>query len=154
MNDFDALVQKYQNLVLSLIQRTYGGHLAHQKEDLAQEVWIKLWDALKKNEKNIVSFKSYLYRTVQTTMWDAMQRLERMPVEPLEDLPEEPDQEPLLGKMSLEKLLESLSKDEQVMLKAWSNGFSYDDIAHLMKCSEGRVRNIISRAKKKLREDT
>ncbi|MCB1052850.1 MAG: sigma-70 family RNA polymerase sigma factor [Acidobacteria bacterium] len=151
---FEDLVQQYHLLVLHLIRRYYGGALGHLEEDLSQEVWTKLWDSFQKNESNIVQFKSYLYRTVQTTLWDAMRRLDQQTTESLADQLEEPQAEPfspgLISQLDLEKKMDGLNREERLMVQAWLKGFSYQEIADLLACGEGRVRNCLSRIRKKL----
>jgi len=148
---FDQFVQKYHALVISLIHRYYGGRLGAQAEDLSQEVWTRLWQQFKKNENNIVNFKSYLYRTVQTTLWDAVRALEDT------QSTEEFDVDQLGSEaqddhkaMAVRHLLAQLPGEEARMMDAYLKGFSNGEIAVLLGCSEGRVRNLLTRIKKKL----
>ena len=151
---FEDLVAQYHKLVLSLIHRYYGGRLSHKADDLAQDVWTKLWEQFKKNENNVVNFKSYLYRTVQTTMWDAVRALEKEgtqdPIEDHAELGRQEDEPRLLDRMQLERFLGQLKSDDARMIRAYIKGFNNQEIAVLLGCSEGRVRNLISRIKKKL----
>lgn len=149
---FEDLVAQYQGLVMSLIRRYYGGDLGDRADDLAQEIWIRLWASFEKNERNIVNFKSYLYRTVQTTLWDAIRSLEKeRRLEPLEDHEQTHQAEDLIHlRMDLDQQLASLKPDEARMIRAHLKGFSTDEIATLLNCSEGRVRNLLSRLKRKL----
>lgn len=154
--DFENLVHKYQNLVLHLIRRHYGGGLQGQEEDLAQEIWTKLWQGLKKNENNVVNFKSYLYRVVQTTLWDAVETLKKQaPVnEPMpeeETAPESAPEQPV-DRLALDTLVAKLKPEEARMIKAHLKGFSNEEIAVLLGTTEGRVRNLLTRIKKKLAE--
>jgi RNA polymerase sigma factor (sigma-70 family) len=152
--DFEALVGQYQQLVLHLIRRSHGGALAHLGEDLAQDVWTKLWDSFSRHESSILHFKSYLYRTVQTTLWDAMQRLQTRPTSSLEDELAEPAgpcfAEPVEQALDLDRRLELLGRQERLMVRAWLQGYNYEEIAGLLGISEGRVRNSLSRAKKRM----
>lgn len=150
---FENLMNQYHRLVMSLIYRYYGGQLGDRAEDLAQEVWTRLWESFKNSERNIISFKSYLYRTVQTTLWDAVRTLEKdRQLSSFED--EEPADESksehLHQKLALESLLNRLTPDEARIIRAHLKGFTTDEIANLMACSEGRARNLLSRIKKKL----
>ena len=148
---FDALVEKYHALVMSLIHRYYGGRLSDQAEDLSQEVWTRLWERFKKNEKNIVSFKSYLYRTVQTTMWDAIRSVENnLPAEAVDAETVGSDAEADHQAMAVRHLLTRLPDEEARMMRAYLKGFNNAEIAVLIGCSEGRVRNLLTRIKKKL----
>lgn len=151
---FAKEVETYHKLVFSLINRYYGGRLKDQAEDLSQDIWAKLWVHCKKNETNVVNFKSYLYRTVQTTLWDAVRSLDpTCDEEELEGLPDPAQEERengVLERMQLDHLMAQLKPDERHMIQAYLKGFSNQEIAILMGTSEGRVRNLISRIKKKL----
>lgn len=150
---FDDLVAQYHQLVMSLIYRYYGGQLGDRADDLAQEVWTRLWESFKKNERNIINFKSYLYRTVQTTLWDAVRALEKdRQLQPFEEFEpqQDPEDERLHQRMALERMLETLKPDEARMIRAHLKGFNTEEIATMLGCSEGRVRNLLSRLKKKL----
>ena len=151
---FERLVEEYHVLVMSLIRRYYGGRLNNRAEDISQEVWSKLWESFKKNENNIVNFKSYLYRTVQTTCWEAARSLENL--ETPQDDAAEPGEEPnehLAGqRMALDKLLSRLKREEAQMVRAHLQGFNNAEIAALLGITEGRVRNLMTRIKKKLVE--
>jgi len=150
---FEALVEKYHRLVMHLISQYYGGALRHEADDLSQEIWTKLWEQFKKNEKNIVNFKSYLYRTVQTTLWDAIRRCERL--EPSTDVYDEIEsregrEEPrVLAKVEVERLMRDLRPQEKLMVQAYLKGYTNAEIATLLGCSEGRVRNLLFRIRKK-----
>lgn len=151
---FEELVARYQRLLMSLIHRYWGGRLSHQADDLAQEVWAKLWVQFKKNESNVINFKSYMVRTLQTTMWDAIRTCENAAEEALSE--ETPTgcvpsgEAALLQSLQLQRLLEGLPDEEALMLRAHAQGFSSDEIARMLGCGEGRVRNRVSRLKKQL----
>ena len=151
---FDAFVTQYHNLVMSLIFRYYGGRFRDQAEDLSQEIWSKLWESFKKNENNIVNFKSYLYRTVQTTLWDASHSLDKaLPVDVFaddEEISGESNEDRVHSQMAMEHLLERLPSEHSRMMRAHLKGFTHQEISVLMGCSEGRVRNLLSRIKKKM----
>lgn len=109
---------------------------------------------LQKNEKNIVSFKSYLYRTVQTTLWDAIRDLEKHDrTDALEEVIEpgvDTGEDQLHQRMRLQDLLHRLPAQEARMMRAHLKGFSNQEIAVLLDVSEGRVRNLLTRIRKKL----
>ena len=152
--DHSELVAQYHKLVMSLIHRYYGGKLSADADDLAQDIWIKLLEALKKNERNIVNFKSYLYRTVQTTLWDAVRGLEKEEkanaFKTSDELGREKEEWNVNARLALEKLLQDLPPEEERMIRAHLKGFNNQEIGVLLGCSEGRVRNLLTRIKKKL----
>lgn len=152
--EFEKLVSKYHLLVMSLINRYYSGRLSERAEDLSQEIWAKLWENLKKNETNVVNFKSYLYRTVQTTLWDAIRQLDKdqtaRSLHPEEEIPQSEETDDLHNRWALDQMLAQLKPEESRMMRAHLKGFNTQEIATLMDCSEGRVRNLLSRIRKKL----
>lgn len=156
---FEQLVEKYHRLVLHLVRKYYGGRFLEEAEDISQEIWSKLWVHLKKNESQVVNFKSYLYRTVQTTLWDTVQRAERDPLSQSEELQLDNlqhDRSPQLveaeihSRQMVSVLLRSLKKEDQIIVKAYLQGLNYDEIAVLLGTSEGRIRNLLTRIKKKM----
>jgi len=151
---FEDLVAEYHGLVMALISRYYGGRLRHQADDISQEVWAKLWENFKKNEQNITHFKSYLVRTVQTTLWDAMRALEKTrALDEIDEVGEPETEAPRISpheRMALADLMTRLSRPEAQMIRAWLQGFDYNEIAALTGSSEGRVRNLLTRTRKKL----
>lgn len=152
---FEKMVSKYHNLVMSLIRKHYHGRFNESAEDISQEVWAKLWENFKKNENNIVNFKSYLYRTVQTTLWDAARSLDKLDrEEAIEEVFAEPgtdpDEDRVLQKMQVTRLLEKLNPEEARMMRAHLKGFNNGEIALMLGVSEGRVRNLLTRIKKKM----
>ena len=153
-DDFNDLVSKYHKLVMSQIRRFWSGAMNEHAEDISQEVWSKLWESFKKNENNIVNFKSYLYRTVQTTLWDAARALEKHqkldPIEHTEEPGLEAGDDLLHDRMRLENLVHQLPAEEARMIRAHLQGFNNQEIAALLGTSEGRVRNLLTRIKKKL----
>lgn len=153
--EFEAKVSKYHKLVMSLIHRYYQGKLGNRAEDLSQEVWLKIWESLKKNETNVINFKSYLYRTVQTTLWDAIRKVREGESDvdlEQQEIPESDTPGGDLGNIELEQRLAKLEWQEQQMVRAHLQGFNYSEIATLLNTSEGAVRNKLSRLKSRLAE--
>jgi RNA polymerase sigma factor (sigma-70 family) len=156
---FEELVAKYHKLVIHLIHKYYGGRMSHEAEDLSQEVWAKLWVHLKKNESQVVNFKSYLYRTVQTTLWDAVRKVDQEPVSLIEEQGAdvtkaretfEADEKRILERKQLDVLIQQLKIEEQHIVRAYIQGLNYAEIALLTGTTEGRIRNLLTRLKKKL----
>lgn len=150
--DFEALVEQYHKLVMSLIGRYYGGQLRDQADDLSQEIWAKLWTAFKKNENNVINFKSYLYRTVQTTLWDAIRAQKPSGDETAfeNEVVTGSGEGAVHARLSLTQMMRGLKPEEARMVRAYLKGFNNAEIAELLGCSEGRVRNLLSRLKKKM----
>lgn len=152
---FEERVGKYHRLVMSLIHRYYQGRLGDRAEDLSQEVWLKIWESLKKNETNVINFKSYLYRTVQTTLWDAIRKIrdDESDVDlEQQEAPEQDNPGGSLGNIELEQRLGQLDWEDRQLVRAHLQGFNYAEIAALLSLSEGSVRNKLSRLKSKLTE--
>lgn len=149
---FEDLVEEYHALVMALISRYYAGRLRDQADDISQEVWTKLWENFKKNESNIVNFKSYLVRTVQTTLWDTVRKLDQVDLsETIEEIAEPQRDDPgPHERMALTDLITRLRPEEARIVRAHLQGFDYGEIAALLGVSEGRVRNLLTRIKKKM----
>jgi RNA polymerase sigma factor (sigma-70 family) len=121
---------------------------------LAQEIWLKLWKSTQTHENSIRDFKSYLYRTVQTTLWETVQQLDKRPEVALEDQLVEPSEaspeKAILRKALLEKRMKQLKPQEQELMQLHFTGMTYKEIALLMRLEPGRVRNLLTRVKRKL----
>ncbi len=73
---YEALVQRHSPVVYSLIYRLIGNR--EEAEDLTQEVFIKVYNNLKKFEEQS-SFSSWLYRIATNSALDGLEKLKRRP---------------------------------------------------------------------------
>lgn len=158
---FGVLVRKYKtkvfNLAYSLTQNR------ETAEDLAQEVFIKVYNALK-NFRFQSEFGTWLYRVALNHIKDYLRaegRYRKIPFE--ETIKEMGVQEDEMRKKEDEQLslqrrkivhhgIRSLPEKYQVILSLRDiQGFSYSDISHILKISPGTVDSRLHRARKQLR---
>lgn len=126
-----------------------------EAEDLTEQVFLKVLEAIKKFEWRNVSFVSWLFKIASNVVIDYYRRCSRMTTVPIEDYIEElqgtDDPASLaIRKFSQEKLYLAISKltDEQqevIILKFLTN-FSNAEIARTLKKSEGAVKSLQHRA--------
>ena len=140
-------------------------------EDIAQEVWIKIYQSLNAL-KNVASFRSWLYRVTVNTYYDRM-RQKGLKVEVSLDEPFETEEgegvrfplvdqgmlpeEILLEKewqVYLEKIIQDLPEQYKiVIIMREIDGLSYEEISTALDISLGTVKSRIARAREKLIED-
>ncbi len=165
MKAFESLVQRYQTRVINLAHR-FLGH-APDAEDIAQDVFIKCW----KNARRFrgkSKFSTWLFRIVINTCLNYRRgKKNRQPCEiPGEELqeylehPESPG-EPVphpqqvmetkeRERLVLQKLHELPDKQRMALVLCRFEGYSYDEVAELMKLSRGAVESLIFRARQSL----
>lgn len=162
VDQFQGLVEKYQYRIYLLV---YGIVLDRElAKDLTQEVFIKAYQSLK-SFKGKSSFYTWLYKIGFNLALDAKRKRSRRPQIELDESREatlvgaqshvQPDREALRGELytmilrGMEEL--TLTQRTVVLLREWE-GYSYQEIAGLMKCSVGTVMSRLHYAREKLRE--
>jgi len=153
---FEMLVKKYQNRVVNIVYSLIG--YAQHAEDIAQEVFIKVYKQLPCFRKE-AKFYTWLYRiTVNTTYNYVKKENKYIPVENVK-------REQALSKSSLEQV-ESQER-RQIINKAIENlpfqfrsvlvlkdieGLSYKEIAKTLGCRLGTVESRLFRARDMLKK--
>jgi RNA polymerase sigma-70 factor (ECF subfamily) len=122
-----------------------------EAEDVMQNVFIKLFDSFQtfRGEANI---KTYLYRMTVNKSIDYIrfQSLHSKKNEEIE-MPEAPNPDP--ARVVLDSLLENLKDDLKIpVLLSEIGGFSYKEIAAILKINLGTVKSRINRGITKLKE--
>ena len=163
INEFRGVVEKYQERIRLLI---YGIILdRHLAEDLAQEAFIRAYQALArfKGESTVYT---WLYRIAVNLALDAKRRLKRTPVDSLDDVPEagmelpqssrlRPDRQAATEELNaaMRRGMEGLSDTHRtvLVLREWE-GFSYQEIAAATGSSAGTVMSRLYYAREKMRE--
>ncbi len=77
MEDFMMLYQRYAGLLLAWSLNNSGRSNA---EDLAQDVWTKIWEALTEGRVDGKNFRSLLFTTARNLLIDKWRRNRREPV--------------------------------------------------------------------------
>lgn len=164
---FEKLIKIYQNKVYGLCYQLTGNY--NDSQDLAQEVFIKAFTAIK-DFKNQSDFGTWLHRITVNT-WINIQRREKryqvfsldatIATEDGEISREVPSNEATPAEVAEEKELSSLIRNalyqlsyehRVVLVLREIEGYSYEEIAQIMNCSIGTVRSRISRARKAIKE--
>jgi len=161
---FEQIVQEHQALVFRTLMRLTG---ARDVEDLAQEVFLRLYRALP-SFRGEALLSTYLYRIVANVAQDEWKR-RRRDDRPLVSFSEEesqweerlphpsPDAEQQLAERefrhALELELQQLSPMERTILVLYhQEELSYEQIAVSLKLPIGTVRTHLHRGRKKLRD--
>lgn len=153
---FGALYDRFQpEIVRYLTHRTRDADAA---EDLAQQVFLKAWQAIPRYEDRGVPFKAWLYRMAHNQMVDHFRS--RRPTSDLEglDLPVDSEAETLLleGEMqeALKGALERLTEDHrQVLVLRFLMEKSAREIGEIMGRREVTIRGLQMRALQSLRRE-
>jgi RNA polymerase sigma-70 factor (ECF subfamily) len=166
-NAFEALVLRHQTSVLKLIYRFVGDRT--QAKDLAQEVFLRVWQAAK-SYKPQAKFTTWIYRITANLCFNELKSSRRKkwfqflrPDADHETGTEEdlPDRSPspeylLLAKersLQITEALQRLPENQRmaIILKKYDD-LSYEEIARILTCSISAVESLLVRAKRTLQE--
>ncbi len=159
---FEVLVRRHRKRILNLIFRLTGDHV--QAEDLAQEVFVRIWQAAA-NYQPKAKFTTWAYRITANLCLDLVKSAhhrqkfvcsaEDDSFDSCADKLNTPEDLVLASEKSrqLSAALRSLPANQRlaVVLKRFE-GLSYEEIAKIMGCSVSAVESLLVRAKKTLRE--
>jgi RNA polymerase sigma-70 factor (ECF subfamily) len=164
---FEILVNRHQTSILNLIYRFIGDRT--QAKDLAQEVFIGVWQSAK-TYKPQAKFTTWIYRITANLCFNELKSARRRrwfqflrPEADHEAQTEEdfPDSSPspedlLLAKERSHQIfnaLQSLPTNQRMalILKRYDN-LSYQEIAQVLGCSVSAVESLLVRAKRTLQE--
>lgn len=164
---FEILVNRHQASVLNLIYRFIGDRV--QAKDLAQEVFLRVWQAAK-TYKPEAKFTTWIYRITANLCFNELKSSRRKKwlqflrsdgdreVQTEEDFPDgsSSPEDLLLAKERSRQItdaLQSLPPNQRMalVLKRYDD-LSYNEIAQILDCSVSAVESLIVRAKKTLQE--
>lgn len=162
---YEILVQRHMNRVYSIVYRIVCDR--EEAEDLCQEVFIKVYNGLKKFEQQ-ASFSSWLYRIATNCALDALEKKKRQPGRfargSAGQVPRE-EAEQLLNRASeqagpeesalrselrecINKVLRKLDREQaRLLLLRDFNDQSYDEIATMLNIGLSAVKMRIHRAR-------
>lgn len=166
---FEEIVERYQRLVFNIIYHYMGRR--NEVEDLAQEVFLKVFRALETFDATR-PLKSWIGRITANTCLDEIRKAPKRKVWSFADLGGDEESKieyfyERFGQHSsltekdvedlfelLEKLMERLNrKDKMAFVLRELDGLSYPEIAKTLQSSELAVRLRVSRSKKRLQKD-
>ena len=163
---YEILVERHQASILNLIYRFMGNRA--EAKDLAQEVFVRVWQAAK-SYKAKAKFSTWVYRIAVNLCLNELKSVKGkrfIPLETEEDRPSseyltpshvfQSPEDLLLAKERSRQISEALQSlpDNQRMgliLKRYDN-LSYDEIGRVMGCSVAAVESLLVRAKENLYE--
>ena len=166
---FEEIVERYQRLVFNVIYHYMGR--PNEVEDLAQEVFLKVFRALETFDVTR-PLKSWIARITANTCLDEIRKVPKRKVRFFADLGGDEESKveyfyERFGQHSslteedveevfelLEELMERLNrKDKMAFVLRELDGLSYPEIAQALETSELAVRIRVSRSKRKLQKD-
>ena len=164
---FETLVNRHQTSILNLIYRFIGDRT--QAKDLAQEVFIRVWQSAKSYEPK-AKFTTWLYRITANLCFNELKSSRRKKWFSFNRSDEDgkhtfeetlSDSGPSAEDLLLEKersrqiydTLQSLPENQRmaVILKRYDD-LSYEEIARVIGCSVPAVESLLVRAKRTLQE--
>jgi RNA polymerase sigma-70 factor (ECF subfamily) len=164
---FEILVNRHQTSVLNLIYRFVGDRT--QAKDLAQEVFLRVWQAAK-SYKPEAKFTTWIYRITANLCFNELKSARRKKwlqflrsdgdyeIQTEEAFPDgSPSPEDLLlakeRSRQISDALQSLPDNQRMalILKRYDD-LSYQEIARIIGCSVSAVESLLVRAKRTLQE--
>ncbi|MSU36668.1 MAG: sigma-70 family RNA polymerase sigma factor [Pedosphaera sp.] len=166
LSAYDDLVQRYQERIYATVYHMTGNH--EDANDLAQESFVKAWQALK-SFKGDSSFYTWVYRiAVNRTINFLKQRRNRTHHFSLNDLDftgeNDPDLVALVSQNTpcrevglaelqtcLNEAIQKLSEEHRIVVTLHDiQGMPHDEIAAVLKCNPGTVRSRLHYARQQL----
>jgi RNA polymerase sigma-70 factor (ECF subfamily) len=164
-----ARIAKGEDAAMSLLVNRWKGpltrffnkslHSLTDAEELTQNTFVKIYRAADRY-KPIAKFSTYLFTIARRVLLDEIKRKARHPLDPTDPLELRGESSPV-GKMRrselqevLEQCLQNLpEKQRTALLLRVQRELTYDDIASIMKVSQGAVKTWIHRARSHLRKN-
>jgi RNA polymerase sigma-70 factor (ECF subfamily) len=142
----------------AIAYRSLPKRYLHLADDLAQDAIIKAIENIKKYDPSKGNFKSWLYRVTQNLCFDAIRRMDKMDLVPLNgtiyhhDTTELRDLEHMQLR-AIRKAMAFLSKrDRQLITYRFMYGMSGREMSQLMNIPESQINIYFQRAKNRLKE--
>lgn len=164
---FEILINEHQKRIYNIAFKMLGNQ--EDALDLSQEVLIKIFKNIHKFHGSS-KFSTWVYRVATNTCLDEIKKRrkhttysidERMQTEDGDLATDIPDTSPTPEATAIQKDIQKILYDginqlgdehKKVIILRDLNGFSYEYIAKILKCSEGTVKSRISRARKRLKK--
>jgi RNA polymerase sigma-70 factor, ECF subfamily len=161
---FRQLVERHQHPVVGTVTKMLGN--ANDSEDIAQQVFIRVWKHAKRYKPDN-KFTTYLYTITRNLVFNESRRRSRKKTvssDQLEDEhhlqhPANPDRQPdatLLNselQQAVDAAIQALPEKQRlaVVLRRYEQ-LPYEDIANILKTSVPSVKSLLFRARTSLRE--
>lgn len=152
---FEQLLRRHQGLVRAQLRRLLHGDAA-QADELAQEVFLRLWRKLDQY-RGEARFATWLFRMAYTVFLESRRkgRLDVQDGVALESLDEAlgaAPQAPQALRLDLQQALERLPRAErQALMHCAELGLSHEEAAQVMGVPLGTLKSHVQRGKQRLR---
>lgn len=164
---FEKLIIKYEKRVYNIAYQMFGNE--HDAMDVAQEVFIKVYQSLHKFNNNS-AFSTWLHRITVNTCIDAHRKRKKdQQVESMDETKENDNgvltkqyvdkgltpEEAVIKKENItlvREAIDALKEDHKVIIILRDiKGYAYDEIADILDVSIGTVKSRIARARSQLK---
>jgi len=153
--DTKAMETVYTHYKSSLFNLAYRFSRNHASaEDLLQEIFIKIFTQINKL-RSPEALKSWLYRIAVNTCISHTRKKAQTKEVSIDDISEinDPKDDPSFMEKNLERAVTFLPpKQKAIFLLHDVQGFTHDEIADIMKLTEGTSKSQLFKARMKLRE--
>ena len=161
---FEQLVERHQRLVVGTVGRMLGTN--SDAEDIAQQVFVRVWKNLKRYEPR-AKFTTWLLKITRNLVFNELRRRSRHPAVPLQSETDE-EERPLKDENAVSPDATLLEHELQeavdaaiaqlpetqrmaVILRRYEE-LSYEEIAEALDQSVSAVKSLLFRARTELRE--
>ncbi len=161
---FRELIERHQSVVIGTIAKMLGR--ASEAEDIAQQVFLRLWKARHRYQPN-AKFTTYLFTITRNLVFNETRRRSRRKessldqqqdeyqLEPPTQARHQPDQQQLNAELreAIDQAIEALPEKQRmaVVLRRYQN-LPYEEIAAVLDLSVSAVKSQLFRARHTLRE--
>lgn len=168
IESFEKLISQYQkkvfNIALGMIRNYDDAY------DASQEVFLRVYKSIKKF-KGQSSFSTWLYRITTNVCLDELRKRKKninnisidqeillengevfRQIEDHENIPDLQAEKNELNRIIRNAIYNLSDEHKEVIVLRDIQGFSYNDIANIIKCPEGTVKSRINRSRKILKE--
>jgi len=163
---FEQLIEGYQRKIFNLALRIIGNY--DDASDLAQEVLIRIYKSIG-GFKEQSSFSTWVYRITTNVCLDDLRKKKNRKVISLDEeirvedgemkrqiVSDDPLPDDVAEKSELRKTvfnaINNLSAEHRIIIVLRElHGFSYEEIAKIIKCPKGTVKSRINRARQALK---
>ncbi len=163
---FEQLIESYQRKIFNIAFRMLGNY--DDAGDLTQEVLIRIYKSIR-SFKEQSSFSTWIYRITTNVCLDELRKRKNKKVVSLDDeirledgemkrqiesgdpSPEETVETEELKKFVDDSIAQLSEEHRMVIVLRDIQGFSYEEIAEIIKCPAGTVKSRINRARQALK---
>ncbi len=164
--EVEKTIKKYSNLIKKVIRETSPDISQFDMDDIEQEINIIIWKEFIKSEKKIYSPYSYIRRIAYTTTSRMMKNVTKRKLFVVAQIEDEQGKLDLKGNIQsygkqfseeelmkiINEAIDSLVEARAKVLKMHLMGMHSNEIAEFLDWSDGKVRNLLYRGLKDLKE--